>query len=48
MKIVHFSTSTTNPTTNSTMSFELTDNNTLTVRVRGTDGVVRTGIVTLA
>jgi hypothetical protein len=41
-------TSTTNPTTNSTMSFELTDNNTLTVRVRGTDGVVRTGIVTLA
>jgi hypothetical protein len=41
-------TSTTSPTTNSTMSFELTDNNTLTVRVRGTDGVVRTGIVTLS
>jgi hypothetical protein len=41
-------TSTTNPTTNSTMSFELTDNTTLTVRVRGTDGVVRTGIVSLS
>lgn len=41
-------TSTTSPSQNSTMSFELTNNNTLTVRVRGTDGVVRTGIVTLA
>jgi hypothetical protein len=38
---------TSNPTNNSTMSFELTNNTTLTVRVRGTDGVVRTGIVTL-
>jgi hypothetical protein len=40
--------STSTPTVNSTMSFELTNNTTLTVRVRGTDGVVRTGIVTLA
>lgn len=39
--------STSTPTVNSTMSFELTDNNTLTVRVKGTDGVVRVGIVTL-
>ena len=39
--------STSSPTLNSTMSFELTNNTTLTVRVRGTDGVVRTGIVSL-
>jgi hypothetical protein len=37
----------TSPPSNSQMSFELTDNNTLTIRVRGTDGVVRSGIVTL-
>jgi hypothetical protein len=35
------------PTINRTMSFELTNNNTLTVRVRGTDGLVRTGIIAL-
>lgn len=40
--------STSSPTINSTMSFELTDNTTLTVRVKGTDGVVRTGIITLS
>ena len=40
--------STSSPTVNSTMSFELTDNTTLTVRVRGTDGTVRTGIVSLS
>jgi hypothetical protein len=39
--------STSNPISNSTMSFELTNNNTLTVRVRGTDGVIRTGLITL-
>jgi hypothetical protein len=37
----------TSPPSNSQMSFELTDNNTLTIRVRGTDGVVRSGIVKL-
>lgn len=36
------------PISNSSFSFELTNNTTLTVRVRGTDGVVRTGIITLA
>lgn len=40
--------STSSPTINSTMSFELTDNTTLTVRVKGTDGVIRTGIITLS
>jgi hypothetical protein len=30
------------------MTFELTNNTTLTIRVRGTDNVVRTGIVTLS
>jgi hypothetical protein len=40
--------STSTPTSNSSFSFELTNNTTLTVRVRGTDGVVRTGIITLA
>lgn len=39
--------STSSPPSNSQMSFELTDNATLTIRVKGTDGVVRTGIVTL-
>jgi hypothetical protein len=33
---------------NSQMSFELTNNTTLTIRVRGSDGVVRSGIVTLS
>jgi hypothetical protein len=32
---------------NSSFSFELTDNATLTIRVKGTDGTVRVGIVTL-
>ncbi|WP_438983665.1 hypothetical protein, partial [Vulcanococcus sp.] len=40
--------STSSPSLNSTMSFELTNNTTLTVRVKGTDGVVRTGIITLS
>ena len=40
--------STSNPLNNSSMSFELTNNTTLTVRVRGTDGTIRTGIVTLS
>lgn len=40
--------STSLPTINSTMSFELTNNTTLTIRVKGTDGLVRTGIITLA
>jgi hypothetical protein len=40
--------STSSPTNNSTMSFELTNNTTLTIRVKGTDGVIRTGIVTLS
>jgi hypothetical protein len=35
------------PPSNSSFSFELTNNNTLTVRVRGVDGVVRTGIIIL-
>jgi hypothetical protein len=33
---------------NSQLSFELTSNTSLTIRVRGTDGVVRVGIVTLS
>lgn len=33
---------------NSQLSFELASNTTLRVRVRGTDGVVRVGIVTLS
>ena len=41
-------TSSTNPTSNSSFSFELTNNATLTIRVKGTDGVVRTGIVALS
>ena len=40
--------STSSPSVNSTMSFELADNTTLRVRVRGSDGVVRTGIITLS
>ena len=40
--------STSSPSLNSTMSFELTNNTTLTVRVKGTDGVVRTGTITLS
>ena len=40
--------STSNPINNSTMSFELTNNTTLTIRVKGTDGITRTGIVTLS
>jgi len=39
--------STSTPTSNSSFSFELTNNTTLTVRVRGTDGVVRTGMILL-
>lgn len=39
--------STSSPSINSTMSFELTNNTTLTVRVRGTDGTIRTGTITL-
>jgi hypothetical protein len=36
------------PNINSTMSFELTSNTSLTVRVKGNDGVIRTGIITLS
>ena len=36
------------PSTNSTMSFELTNNTTLTVRVKGSDGTTRIGIITLS
>lgn len=36
------------PTANSTVSVTLTSNTTLTIKGRGTDGVVRTGTVTLA
>jgi hypothetical protein len=39
---------TTTSPANSQLSFELASNTTLRVRVRGTDGVVRVGIVTLA
>ena len=38
---------TTSSPDNSQLSFELTSNTTLRIRVRGTDGVVRVGIVTL-
>lgn len=40
--------STSTLTNNSTLTFELTDDTTLTIRVRGADGVVRSGIVTLS
>lgn len=39
---------TTSSPDNSQLSFELASNTTLRVRVRGTDGVVRVGIVTLS
>lgn len=39
--------STTSPQQNLSMSFELTSNTILTVRVRGSDGIIRTGIITL-
>lgn len=39
---------TTSSPDNSQLTFELANNTTLRIRVRGTDGVVRTGIVTLA
>lgn len=39
--------STSSPQLNSQMSFELTDNDTLTVRVKGTDGITRFGTVAL-
>jgi len=40
--------SSTNPVSNSQMSFELTNNTTLTIRVRGTDGTVRTATIALS
>ena len=40
--------STSSPQLNSQMSFELTNNTTLTIRVKGTDGMIRVGIVTLS
>lgn len=40
--------STSNLSTNSTFTFELVNNTTLAVKVRGTDGVTRVGIVTLS
>jgi hypothetical protein len=36
------------PSENSQMSFELTNDTTLTVRVKGTDGTIRSGIITLS
>lgn len=45
---IGLTTTATTPTVNATMSFELTNNTTLTVRVKGTDGTIRTGIVTLS
>ena len=36
------------PTQNSTMVFELTSNTSLTVKVKGTDGVVRTSVIALS
>ena len=40
--------STSSPQLNSQMCFELTNNTTLTIRVKGTDGMIRVGIVTLS
>jgi hypothetical protein len=45
---VGIATTTTSLSVNATMSFELINNTTLTIKVRGTDGVTRSGIVTLA
>ena len=39
---------TTSSPSNSQLSFELNSNTSLTIKVRGTDGVVRVGIVTLS
>ena len=36
------------PTINSTMVFELTSNTSLTIKVKGTDGTVRSAVLTLA
>lgn len=36
------------PTINSTMVFELTSNTSLTIKVKGTDGTVRSVVLTLA
>lgn len=36
------------PTVNAQMAFELTNDTTLTIRVKGTDGVVRSATITLA
>jgi hypothetical protein len=45
---VGIATTTTSLEINATMTFELINNTTLTIKVRGTDGVTRSGIVTLA
>jgi hypothetical protein len=45
---VGIATTTTSLDVNATMTFELINNTTLTIKVRGTDGVTRSGIVTLA
>lgn len=36
------------PGVNSTMEFQLTNNTTLTIKVKGTDGIIRTSNITLA
>lgn len=36
------------PSTNSTMEFQLTSNTQLTIKVKGSDGVVRSANITLA
>lgn len=40
--------SVTDPTVNGTITFEFTDNNTITVKGRGTDGTVRSGTINIA
>lgn len=45
---IGLTTTATAPSVNATMSFELTNNTTLTIRVKGTDGTTRTGTVTLS
>lgn len=45
---IGLTTTATAPSVNATMSFELISNTELTIRVKGTDGTTRTGIVTLS
>lgn len=45
---IGLTTTATAPSVNATMSFELTNNTTLTIRVKGTDGTTRTATITLS